>query len=94
MITDSWGRILQGARATTVGHQMNRGSWARPDVNAVIHLHHDEMIAFMACATTRSSFSLTYGYLMEAGLLPAGQRQRRGGCGPIKEFIAGTTASS
>ena len=36
-------------RGTTVGHQMNREMLRlRPDVNAVIHLHHDETIAFFA----------------------------------------------
>src|SRR5947199_9041548 len=43
------GRILHGDRGTTVGHQMNREILRlRRDVNAVIHLHHDETIAFFA----------------------------------------------
>src|ERR1051325_300362 len=50
VITDiPYGRILRGERATTVGHQMNREILRlRPDVNCVIHLHHDETISFMA----------------------------------------------
>src|SRR5262249_30628095 len=48
IITDvPGGRILHGDRGTTVGHQMNREILRlRKDVNAVIHLHHDETIAF------------------------------------------------
>src|SRR3954469_22854669 len=43
VITDvPQGRILYGDRGTTVGHQMNREILRlRPEVNAVIHLHHD-----------------------------------------------------
>jgi ribulose-5-phosphate 4-epimerase/fuculose-1-phosphate aldolase len=94
VITDiPWGRILQGERATTVGHQMNREILRlRPDVNCVIHLHHDEMIAFMAAGyETIRSFSLTYGYLMQnpAFYLPASVNVEED-VGPIKEFIAGT----
>jgi ribulose-5-phosphate 4-epimerase/fuculose-1-phosphate aldolase len=94
VITDiPFGRILAGERATTVGHQMNREILRlRPDVNAVIHLHHDEMIAFMACGYDRiRSFSLTYGFLMQkpAYYLPASINVEED-VGPIKEFIAGT----
>ena len=94
VITDiPWGRILAGERATTVGHQMNREILRlRPDVNAVIHLHHDEMIAFMAAGyETIRSFSLTYGYLMQkpAHYLPASINVEED-VGPIKGFIRDT----
>ena len=94
MITDiPCGRILAGERATTVGHQMNREILRlRPDVNAVIHLHHDEMIAFMAAGyDTIRSFSLTYGYLMQkpAHYLPASINVEED-VGPIKSFIQDT----
>src|SRR6267154_2079880 len=94
VITDiPWGRILQGERATTVGHQMNREILRlRPDVNCVIHLHHDEMIAFMAAGyETIRSFSLTYGYLMQkpAHYLPAHLNVEED-VGPIKSFIQDT----
>ena len=94
VITDiPWGRILQGGRATTVGHQMNREILRlRPDVNSVIHLHHDEMIAFMAAGyETIRSFSLTYGYLMQkpAHYLPASINVEED-VGPIKSFIQDT----
>jgi ribulose-5-phosphate 4-epimerase/fuculose-1-phosphate aldolase len=71
VITDiPYGRLLAGDRATTVGHQMNREILRlRPEVNAVIHLHHDEMIAFMAAGYDAiRSFSLTFGYLMQKPL--------------------------
>jgi ribulose-5-phosphate 4-epimerase/fuculose-1-phosphate aldolase len=94
VITDiPWGRILAGEHATTVGHQMNRETLRlRPDVNSVIHLHHDEMIAFMAAGYDKiRSFSLTYGYLMQkpAYYLPASVNVEED-VGPIKTFIQDT----
>src|SRR5258707_14702277 len=94
VITDiPYGRILAGARATTVGHQMNREILRlRPDINSVIHLHHDEMIAFMAAGYDKiRSFSLTYGYLMQkpAYYLPASINVEED-VGPIKTFIQDT----
>ena len=94
VITDiPFGRILRGERATTVGHQMNREILRlRPDVNCVIHLHHDETIAFLAAGFQEiRSFSLTYGYLMQkpAHYLPASINVEED-VAPIKEFIAGT----
>jgi ribulose-5-phosphate 4-epimerase/fuculose-1-phosphate aldolase len=94
VITDiPCGCILAGARATTVGHQMNREILRlRPDVNAVIHLHHDEMIAFMAAGYEKiRSFSLTYGYLMQkpAHYLPASVNVEED-VAPIRTFIQDT----
>jgi ribulose-5-phosphate 4-epimerase/fuculose-1-phosphate aldolase len=94
VITDiPCGRILQGGRATTVGHQMNREILRlRPDVNCVIHLHHDETIAFLAAGFQEiRSFSLTYGYLMQkpAHYLPASINVEED-VGPIKTFIQDT----
>jgi ribulose-5-phosphate 4-epimerase/fuculose-1-phosphate aldolase len=94
VITDiPYGRILKGERATTVGHQMNREILRlRPDINSVIHLHHDEMIAFMAAGYEEiRSFSLTYGYLMQkpAHYLPASINVEED-VAPIKTFIQDT----
>src|SRR5260370_4020043 len=94
VITDiPCGRILAGERATSVGHQMNREILRlRPDTNCVIHLHHDEMIAFMAAGyDTIRSFSLTYGYLMQkpAHYLPASINVEED-VAPIKTFIQAT----
>ncbi len=94
VITDiPWGRLLAGDRATTVGHQMNREILRlRPDTNAVIHLHHDEMIAFMAAGyDTIRSYSLTFGYLMQKPprYLPASINVEED-VAPIKTFIQDT----
>ena len=64
----------------------------RADINSVIHLHHDEMIAFMAAGYDKiRSFSLTYGYLMQkpAYYLPASINVEED-VGPIKTFIQDT----
>lgn len=94
VITDiPYGRILCGERATTVGHQMNREILRlRPDINCVIHLHHDETIAFLAAGFQEiRSYGLTYGYLMQkpAHYLPASVNVEED-VAPIKTFIAGT----
>ncbi|MDB5379959.1 MAG: class aldolase [Rubritepida sp.] len=94
VITDiPYGRILAGERATTVGHQMNREILRlRPDVNCVIHLHHDETIAFLASGYEEiKSFSLTYGFLMQkpAFYLPASINVEED-VAPIKIFIQDT----
>src|SRR5688500_1474405 len=62
------GVILYGDRGTTVGHQMNREILRlRPDVNAVIHLHHDETIAFFAAGFEKLSITgLTFPVLMQS----------------------------
>src|SRR3989442_7299972 len=69
VITDiPFGRILYGERATTVGHQMNREILRlRPDVNAVIHLHHDETIAFFSAGFEELRFTgLTFPFLVQS----------------------------
>ncbi|MBI3711044.1 MAG: class II aldolase/adducin family protein [Proteobacteria bacterium] len=94
VITDiPYGRILYGERATTVGHQMNREILRlRPDINCVIHLHHDETIAFLAAGHEEiRSTSLTFSYLMQkpAHYLPAHLNVEED-VGPIKTFIQNT----
>ncbi|HTP95665.1 MAG TPA: class II aldolase/adducin family protein [Burkholderiales bacterium] len=87
------GRILYGDRATTVGHQMNREILRlRPDVNAVIHLHHDETIAFFAAGFDELRFTgLTFPFLMQSWphYLPAHINVEED-VAPIKTFIART----
>ena len=86
-------RILWGERMTSVGHNLSREILRlRPDVNCVIHLHHDEMISFMAAGYEEiRSFSLTYGYLMQkpAHYLPASINVEED-VAPIKTFIQDT----
>ena len=94
VITDiPHGRVLHGNAATSVGHQMNREILRlRPDVNCVIHLHHDETIALMAAGCDEiKSFSLTFSYLMQKPLayLPAHLNVEED-VGPIKTFIQDT----
>ena len=94
VITDiPYGRILHGERATTVGHQMNREILRlRPDINCVIHLHHDETIAFLAAGFQEiRSTSLTFSYLMQkpAAYLPAHLNVEED-VAPIKTFIQDT----
>ncbi|MBY0336781.1 MAG: class II aldolase/adducin family protein [Acetobacteraceae bacterium] len=94
VITDiPWGRVMHGTRATTVGHQMNREILRlRPDVNCVIHLHHDETIAFLAAGFEEiRSTSLTFSYLMQkpAHYLPASLNVEED-VAPIRTFIQDT----
>jgi ribulose-5-phosphate 4-epimerase/fuculose-1-phosphate aldolase len=87
------GAIVHGSRATTVGHQMNREILRlRPDVNCVIHLHHDETIAFLAAGFEEiRSTSLTFSYLMQkpAAYLPAHLNVEED-VAPIRTFIQDT----
>jgi ribulose-5-phosphate 4-epimerase/fuculose-1-phosphate aldolase len=64
----------------------------RPDVNCVIHLHHDETIAFLAAGFEEiRSTSLTFSYLMQkpAAYLPAHLNVEED-VAPIKTFIQDT----
>ena len=94
VITDRpYGRVIHGNAATSVGHQMNREILRlRPDVNCVIHLHHDETIALLAAGVEEiRSFSLTFSYLMQKPIayLPAHLNVEED-VGPIKTFIQDT----
>ena len=94
VITDvPYGRILHGDRATTVGHQMNREMLRlRPDTNCVIHLHHDETIAYLASGVDDfRPVGLTFSYLMQkpVHLLPAHINVEED-VEPIKTFIQDT----
>jgi ribulose-5-phosphate 4-epimerase/fuculose-1-phosphate aldolase len=94
VITDiPYGRVIHGSAATSVGHQMNREILRlRPDVNCVIHLHHDETIALLAAGVDEiRSFSLTFSYLMQKPIayLPAHLNVEED-VAPIKTFIQDT----
>jgi len=61
------GRLLHGRVPPSVGHQLNREILRlRPDVNAVIHVHHDETIALFASGaiTALRVLSLEFPYVM------------------------------
>ena len=87
------GRILYGNNATTVGHQMSREILRlRPEVNAVIHLHHDETIAFFAAGYEELGITgLTFPFLMQTWphYLPAHINVEED-VAPIKTFIKDT----
>lgn len=87
------GRILNGERPTTVGHQMNREILRlRPDINAVIHLHHDETIAFLAAGHDEiRATSITYAVVLQKPphYLPA-HINVEADVAPIKTFIQDT----
>ena len=94
VITDiPCGRVIHGNAATSVGHQMNREILRlRPDVNCVIHLHHDETIALLAAGCEEiHSYSLTFAYLMQKPIayLPAHVNVEED-VAPIKTFIQDT----
>lgn len=47
-------RILHGAAMTSVGHNLSREILRlRPDVQATIHVHDDDLIAFLGCGAFR-----------------------------------------
>jgi ribulose-5-phosphate 4-epimerase/fuculose-1-phosphate aldolase len=92
VITDvQYGRILYGERGATVGHQMHREILRlRSDVQAVIHLHHDETVAFFAAGFEELKIAgLTFPYLMQS--LPhylLAHVNVEEDVAPIKTFIA------
>ncbi|MBI4638492.1 MAG: class II aldolase/adducin family protein [Candidatus Rokubacteria bacterium] len=90
------GRLLHGTVPTSVGHQLNREILRlRPDINAVIHAHHDETIAFFASGAFKEIkvLSLEFPYVMAKPphLVPSHIDVERD-VGPIKEFIQHTNS--
>jgi ribulose-5-phosphate 4-epimerase/fuculose-1-phosphate aldolase len=60
-------RLLHGTMPTSVGHNLNREILRlRPDVGAVIHVHHDETIALFASGAAKELrvLSLEFPYVM------------------------------
>jgi ribulose-5-phosphate 4-epimerase/fuculose-1-phosphate aldolase len=87
-------RLLHGTRPTSVGHQLNREILRlRPDVNAVIHVHHDESIAFFAGGRALQVVSLDFPLVMGAPItvLPSHINVELD-VAPLREFIATTNA--
>ena len=64
VITDiPTGRLLHGDLTTSVGHQLNREILRlRADINAVIHVHHDETIAYFAAGQAEEVKTLSLEY--------------------------------
>jgi len=89
-------RLLYGTVPTSVGHQLNREILRlRPDVNAVIHVHHDETIAHFAAGRLDAvrAVSLEYPYVMAkpACVVPS-HLDVEADVGPIKDFIQDTNS--
>jgi ribulose-5-phosphate 4-epimerase/fuculose-1-phosphate aldolase len=87
-------RLLHGTRPTSVGHQLNREILRlRPDVNAVIHVHHDESIAFFAGGRELQILSLDFPLVMGAPIhvLPSHVNVEVD-VAPLRDFVAGTNA--
>jgi ribulose-5-phosphate 4-epimerase/fuculose-1-phosphate aldolase len=97
VITDvASGDLLYGTVPTSVGHKLNREIFRlRPDVHAVIHVHHDETIAFLASRPKPEikAVSLEYPYVMAkpAYIVPSHLDVEQD-VGPLKDFVQGTNS--
>ena len=89
-------RLLHGTVATSVGHQLNREILRlRPDVNGVIHVHHDETIAFFASGAFSELHVVSIEFPFVMGkpprVLPSHVNVEQD-VSPLAEFIADTNA--
>ncbi len=97
VITDvPTGALLHGRVPTSVGHNLNREILRlRPDVEAVIHVHHDETIALLASRAVKELrvLSLEFPYVMARPphVVPSHLDVEQD-VGPIKDFIHSTNA--
>jgi ribulose-5-phosphate 4-epimerase/fuculose-1-phosphate aldolase len=85
-------RLLHGSRPTSVGHQLNREILrARPEINAVIHVHHDDSIAFFSGGRQLQILSLDFPLVMGAPVhvLPSHVNVELD-VAPLRDFIDGT----
>ncbi|MBM4437468.1 MAG: class II aldolase/adducin family protein [Actinobacteria bacterium] len=88
--------LLHGTVPTSVGHNLNREILRlRPDVNAVIHAHHDETISLFASGLVKElrPLSLEFPYVMAKPphVVPS-HLDVENDVGPVGDFIAGTNA--
>jgi L-fuculose-phosphate aldolase len=89
-------RLLHGTLTTSVGHNLNREILRlRPDIGAVIHVHHDETIALFASGAAKELrvLSLEFPYVMAKPpyVVPAHLDVEQD-VGPIKDFIEHTNS--
>ena len=97
VITDiPTGKLLHGTVPTSVGHNLNREILRlRPDINAVVHVHHDETIAFFASGAFKEVkvLSLEFPYVMaKPPYVVPSHLDVEQDVGPIKEFIQYTNS--
>ena len=90
------GALLHGTMPTSVGHNLSREILRlRPDINAVIHAHHDETIALFASHAVKELrvLSLEFPYVMaKPPYVVASHLDVESDVGPVKDFIADTNA--
>lgn len=87
-------RLLHGTRPTSVGHQLNREILRlRPEINAVVHVHHDESIAFFSGGRALQILSLDFPLVMGAPVhvLPSHVNVELD-VAPLRDFIDKTNA--
>jgi ribulose-5-phosphate 4-epimerase/fuculose-1-phosphate aldolase len=87
-------RLLFGSRMTSVGHQLNREILRlRRDINAVIHVHHDESIAFFSGGRELQVLSLDFPLVMGAPIhvLPSHINVELD-VAPLRDFVHSTNA--
>lgn len=90
------GALLYGSVPTSIGHQLNREILRlRPDVDAVIHAHHDDTIALFASRAVKELrvLSLEFPLIMERPpvVLPSHIDVEQD-VGPVGSFIHDTNA--
>ncbi len=88
--------LLHGTVPTSVGHNLNREILRlRPDIDAVIHVHHDETIAFFAAGGAKElrvlSLEFPYVMAMPPHILPS-HLDVENDVGPIADLIAHTNS--
>jgi L-fuculose-phosphate aldolase len=97
VITDiPTGAPLYGTVPTSVGHNLNREILRlRPDIHAVIHIHHDETIALLASGAVKELrvLSLEFPYVMAKPphVVPSHLDVEQD-VGPVADFIGGTNS--
>jgi ribulose-5-phosphate 4-epimerase/fuculose-1-phosphate aldolase len=88
--------LLYGRQPTSIGHQLNREILRlRPDVGAVIHVHHDETIALFASRAVKELRVLSLEFPLIMGrppvVLPSHVDVEQD-VGPVGGFIQNTNA--
>jgi L-fuculose-phosphate aldolase len=89
--------LLHGTVPTSVGHNLNREILRlRPDIGAVIHVHHDETIGLFASGLAKQELrplSLEFPYVMARPphVVPS-HLDVENDVGPIRDFIESTNA--
>jgi ribulose-5-phosphate 4-epimerase/fuculose-1-phosphate aldolase len=88
--------LLYGTVPTSVGHNLNREILRlRPDVHAVIHVHHDETIALLASGALKELrvLSLEFPYVMaKAPYVVPSHLDVEQDVGPVGDFIQNTNS--